>query len=100
MATREAKVRKLRDRAATNRFFDGLAVDEAGTVYVADYSAGTLVRLSDDEIIATLPTPASLAFRGGTLFVTDYRLNQPDAEGGLYSIELGLCSGQLLRAQP
>jgi len=35
--------------------------------------------------------------RGGRLFVTDYRLNQPDAEGGLYTIDLGVCSGQQLQ---
>ena len=78
-------------------FFDGVAVDEHGEVYAADYSGNKLVRLSDAKVIASLPTPASLAFRGGTLLMTDYRLNQPDAEGGLYAIDLGACSGQRLQ---
>jgi sugar lactone lactonase YvrE len=78
-------------------FFDGVAVDDTGALYVADYSGGQVMRLSDDQVIATLPTPASFAFRGGTLLVTDYRLNQPEAEGGLYAVDLGVCSGQALR---
>jgi hypothetical protein len=79
----------------TSSFFDGVAVDAQGTVYAADYSGGTVIRLRDSMVMATIASPASLAFRGGTLLVTDYKLNQPDAEGGLYAIDLGVCGAQL-----
>jgi sugar lactone lactonase YvrE len=77
-------------------FFDGVAADEHGRVYAADYSGGAVLRLADWMPIAELSNPASFAFRGGTLLVTDYRLNQPDLEGGLYAIELGACGSLTL----
>jgi hypothetical protein len=36
-----------------------------------------------------------MAFRGGTLRVTDSRLDEPEAEGGVYSSDLGARCGQL-----
>lgn len=92
-----ALMQRSKVKTASGSFFDGVAVDQNGEVYAADYFFGNLVRLSDSKIIASLPTPASTVFRGGTLLVTDYRLNQPDAEGGLYAVDLGVCSGQSLQ---
>lgn len=87
-----------RARVATSAaaFFDGVAVDEQGRVYAADYNGGRVIRLEDSLSIAELTNPASLAFRGGTLLVTDYRLNQPTLEGGLYAIALGACGALTL----
>jgi sugar lactone lactonase YvrE len=72
-------------------FPDGVAVDETGTVYVAYYFSGSVVRASDGANVAELSNPASLAFRGGTLLITDYKLADPTAAGGLYALGLGVC---------
>lgn len=87
-----------REQVATRAgaLFDGVAVDEHGRVYAADYNGGAVIRLEDSLAIAELTNPASFAFRGGTLLVTDYRLNQPDLEGGLYAIDLGACGALTL----
>jgi sugar lactone lactonase YvrE len=70
---------------------DGVAVDEHGELYIASYLGGAVLRSSDGSKIAEITNPASLAFRGGTLFITDYKLLEPQAKGGLYAIELGAC---------
>jgi hypothetical protein len=77
--------------ASSLTFPDGLAVDETGSLYVADYSAGTVLRAADGAAIARLTNPASLAFRGSTLLITDYRLGAPTRPGGLYAVNLGVC---------
>lgn len=69
---------------------DGVTVDAQGELYVAKYAAGAVVRASDGVVVATVPNPASLAFRGGTLLVTDYKL-QAERAGGLYAVALGVC---------
>lgn len=72
-------------------FVDGTAVDEQGAVYVAYWLTGKVIRLSDDQVISNeVENPASLAFRGGTLLITDYKL-EADVEGGLYALDLGVC---------
>ncbi len=75
-------------------FTDGVAVDEAGTLYMASYLSGTVLRGANSEVVAQIPSPASLAFRGGTLLATDYKLFDPEARGGLYAIDLGACGAQ------
>jgi sugar lactone lactonase YvrE len=77
--------------ASSLTFPDGLAVDEMGSLYVADYFAGTVLRAADGAAIARLTNPASLAFRGGTLLITDYRIGAPTTPGGLYAVNLGVC---------
>jgi sugar lactone lactonase YvrE len=73
-------------------FFDGVAVDAVGTLYIADYaSGGAVLRGGDQVALASLSDPASLAFRGGTLFVTSYHLGSPETEGGLYALQVGVC---------
>jgi sugar lactone lactonase YvrE len=72
-------------------FYDGVAVDAAGTLYVAEYQAGTVRRTRDQKVVATLVDPASFAFRGGSLLVTSYHLNDTQSEGGLYALQLGVC---------
>jgi sugar lactone lactonase YvrE len=74
---------------------DGLAVDEKGSVYVANYGQGPVLRVPDEMMVAMVKNPSSLAFRGGSLLVVDYHLNQPTVEGGLYSAELGRCGAEL-----
>jgi sugar lactone lactonase YvrE len=78
--------------ASALTFPDGVAVDENGNVYVSDYFAGTVIRASDGASVAKLANPASLAFRGGALLITDYKLADAAAMGGLYAADLGLCS--------
>lgn len=73
------------------RFYDGVAVDAAGTLYVADYQQRAVRRARDQSLVATLEHPASFAFRGGSLLVTSYHLNDVTAEGGLYAVQLGSC---------
>lgn len=72
-------------------FMDGVAVDEKGDLYVADWLGGSVNRASTRRSVLRIPNPASLAFRGGTLLVTDYKLGDPNAEGALYAIDLGVC---------
>jgi sugar lactone lactonase YvrE len=72
--------------SATFGVMDGVAVDEDGTAYVADYRGGAVIRLSDAAVVARAANPASLAFRGGTLLFTDF-----NAAGGLHAIDLGVC---------
>ena len=79
-------------------FLDGLAVDALGDVYVASYTPGPVLHLPDGESVATLDNPASLAFRGGTLLMVDYHLNQPALEGGLFAVALGRCGADLFAA--
>jgi hypothetical protein len=71
--------------------YDGVAVDAAGTLYVADYLGGAVLRARDRVAIAKLSDPASFAFRGGTLLITSYHLGDAKAEGGLYALSLGVC---------
>lgn len=72
-------------------FFDGVAVDANGALYAASYLAGKVVRSPDNTLVGGIANPASLAFRGGTLFVTDYKVLSSSAAGGLYAIDLGVC---------
>ena len=72
-------------------FMDGVAVDEKGDLYVADWLGGSVTRVSTRRSVLRIPNPASLAFRGGTLLVTDYKLGDAQAEGALHAIELGVC---------
>lgn len=74
-------------------FMDGVAVDEEGVAYVADWLGGSVVNAKTGDRVATIASPASLAFRGGTLLVTDYKLTDPTTPGGLYAVELGVCGG-------
>jgi hypothetical protein len=53
------------------------------------------LRVPDEMLVAMVKNPSSLAFRGGSLLVVDYHLNQPTVEGGLYSAELGRCGAEL-----
>jgi sugar lactone lactonase YvrE len=79
---------------------DGLAIDEQGVLYRADQLHGAVVRMSDDRVIARVPNPASLAFRGGTLYISDFKMLgalQNGGEGGVYAVELGVCAGALSR---
>jgi DNA-binding beta-propeller fold protein YncE len=63
---------------------DEVEVGERGQVYVAAYGLGRVYQLPGERIIARVTNPASLAFRGGSLLVVDYHLNQRAREGGLY----------------
>ncbi|HET8939693.1 MAG TPA: SMP-30/gluconolactonase/LRE family protein [Polyangiales bacterium] len=72
-------------------FMDGVAVDEKGDLYVADWLGGSVVQVSTGRAVMRIANPASLAFRGGTLLATDYKLGDAQAEGGLYAIDLGVC---------
>ena len=72
-------------------FMDGVAVDEKGDLYVADWLGGSVMRVSTRRSVLRIANPASLAFRGGTLFVTDYKLGDAQAEGALHAIDLGVC---------
>jgi sugar lactone lactonase YvrE len=88
-------------------FIDGVAVDEQGSVYVADYLGGGVIRAKDGKRVAPaaiggsdgrgddagLANPASFAFRGGALLITDYHVMAPEQPGGLYAIDLGVCGG-------
>ncbi|HTU59293.1 MAG TPA: SMP-30/gluconolactonase/LRE family protein [Polyangiales bacterium] len=72
-------------------FMDGVAVDEKGDLYVADWLGGSVTRISTRRSVLRLANPASLAFRGGTLLVTDYKLGDAQSKGGLHAIDLGIC---------
>jgi sugar lactone lactonase YvrE len=72
---------------------DGVAVDESGDLYAANYLGGYVARLADDAKIATLTGPASLAFRGGTLLMTEYN-NRGAAPGALHAVDLGVCGAR------
>lgn len=77
-------------------YVDGITIDENGVVYVASWTTGEIVRTSDDRVLTTdVINPASLAFRGGTLLITDFKI-LAEVEGGLYAIDLGVC-GALAR---
>jgi hypothetical protein len=71
--------------------YDGVAVGATGELYVADYQGGAVLRVRDGMRLAKLSHPASFAFRGGSLLVTSYHLNDPKTEGGLYTLQLGVC---------
>lgn len=76
-------------------FVDGTAVDETGTLYAANWLNGKVVRTSDNKVLTDiLANPASLAWRGGMLFITDFKLT-PEEEGGLYAMNLGVCGPTL-----
>lgn len=62
---------------------DGLAVAEDEDRYFAQYLQGKVKRSSDGQTVAKMAEPKSLAFRGGTLFVTGKK--------GLYAVDLGVC---------
>jgi hypothetical protein len=72
-------------------FMDGVAVDELGELYVADWLGGNVIRIGTGRSVARVANPASLAFRGGTLLITDYKLGDAQQEGGLYAVDLGVC---------
>jgi sugar lactone lactonase YvrE len=72
-------------------FMDGVAVDEQDELYVADWLGGNVLKVSSGKSVLRVSNPASLAFRGGTLLATDYRLGDAQAEGGLYAQALGVC---------
>ncbi|NUO52582.1 MAG: hypothetical protein HOV80_27360 [Polyangiaceae bacterium] len=65
---------------------DGLAVAEDGDRYLAQYLQGKVRRASDWQMVAGMTEPKSLAFRGGTLFVT--------AKKGLYAVDLAVCGAE------
>jgi hypothetical protein len=71
--------------------YDGVAIDAAGTLYIAEYETGVVRRTRDQAAVATLQHPASFAFRGGSLLVTSYHLNDTQSQGGLYALQLGVC---------
>ncbi len=75
-----------------HHFFDGVAVDETGVIYVAKWLRGEVVRSTDEAVVASFTTPASLAFRGGTLFISSF-LPGATAEGRLHALDLGVCGG-------
>ncbi|NUP06009.1 MAG: hypothetical protein HOW73_08120 [Polyangiaceae bacterium] len=62
---------------------DGLAVAESNDRYIARYLQGKVSRSSDWKTVANMAEPKSLAFRGGTLFIT--------AKTGLYAVDLAVC---------
>lgn len=62
---------------------DGLAVAEGTDRYIARYLQGKVSRSSDWQVVAGMAEPKSLAFRGGTLFIT--------AKKGLYAVDLAVC---------
>jgi sugar lactone lactonase YvrE len=75
---------------------DGLAIDEHGVLYRANQLSGTVSRMSDEEVVAKVPNPASLAFRGGTLLISDFKMLGPlQGPGGVYAVDLGVCGGPL-----
>jgi hypothetical protein len=73
---------------------DGTAVDENGTLYVANWLGGTVIQTPKTVLTDIIVNPASLAWRGGMLFVTDYKLTAEE-EGGLYAIQLGICGPKM-----
>jgi sugar lactone lactonase YvrE len=83
--------RALVPTPASMAFLDGVAVDERGAAYVTDYVGGSVIRVTDGASVATVTNPASLAFRGGTLLITDYKIGSATQAGGLYAAELGVC---------
>ena len=75
---------------------DGLAIDEEGVLYRANQLSGTVSRMSDEAVVARVPNPASVAFRGGTLLITDFKLlGALQGPGGVYAVDLGVCGGPL-----
>lgn len=62
---------------------DGTTIAEKKDRYVAHYLQGFVARSSDGKKVASMKNPKSLAFRGGTLFVT--------AETGLFAVDLAVC---------
>lgn len=75
---------------------DGLAIDERGVLYRANQLSGTVSRMSDEAVVARVPNPASLAFRGGTLLISDFKLlGSLQGPGGVYAVDLGVCGGPL-----
>ena len=72
---------------------DGVAVDEEGTLWVANALGGEIVRVAGSgEVVASVPSAASLAFRGGTLFVTSF-VPGADGTGALSTLDVGACAG-------
>jgi len=77
---------------------DGVAVDQSGEAYVSRYFGHEVIRVSDGQVMVSkdmndaFETPASYAFRGGTLFITRYNLNQ-EVVGKLFAFDLGICGG-------
>jgi sugar lactone lactonase YvrE len=75
---------------------DGLAIDDQGVLYRANQLSGTVSRMSDEAVVARVPNPASLAFRGGTLLISDFKMLGPlQGPGGVYAVDLGVCGGPL-----
>jgi sugar lactone lactonase YvrE len=73
---------------------DGLAIDDQGVLYRANQLSGTVSRMSDEAVVAHVPNPASLAFRGGTLLISDFKILGPlQGPGGVYAVDLGVCGG-------
>jgi hypothetical protein len=62
---------------------DGIARDENAALYVAHYLQGYISRSTDGAHVATVNTPRSLVFRGGTLLFT--------SATGLHGVDLGIC---------
>jgi sugar lactone lactonase YvrE len=62
---------------------DGIARDENAALYVAHYLQGYITRSTDGAHVATVNTPRSLVFRGGTLLFT--------SATGLHAVDLGVC---------
>ena len=73
---------------------DGLAVDDRGNLYVAEYGAGRLLIVSPDiELVATVEvsekyvTAPALSPDGATLFVTAPSARDPKKNGKVYAID-------------
>lgn len=84
---------------------DGLAVDEEGCVWSAQWDGACITRYTPDGIVdmvieVPVPRPTSLAFGGSdlkTLYITSARFGLSDAfiraypmSGGLFSLNLGI----------
>ncbi|MET0388768.1 MAG: SMP-30/gluconolactonase/LRE family protein [Polyangiales bacterium] len=75
---------------------DEVEVNADGELYVAAYGGGAVYRVADESVVARLTHPASLAFHGDSLLITDYHLNEPTIEGGLYRLALGACGDAVM----
>jgi sugar lactone lactonase YvrE len=75
-------------------YVDGISIDENGVIYVASWTTGEVIRTSDEKVITTeIVNPTSFAFRGGTMLITDFKI-LAGIEGGLYTVDLGVCGAQ------
>jgi sugar lactone lactonase YvrE len=94
--TLAATPRERYDDTAGVSLPDGVAVDEEGTVWVANALGGEILRIAGGggTVAANVASPASFAFRGGTLFVTSFALGATTS-GALSTVDVGACSGSV-----